>query len=149
MNGRAEEVNAERLVGEAEVAELCPGEVAPVPVPWASQGVIGGLCGSPMHRTAVGIYLRHHDAGTGVCAQCGHRAPCAAGRHAAAVIVAAGEDPRGYRGHPLPRPAASDLHRERRPGPGAAKAAAQMEVTGYRLGGVGRRADVPYVGYER
>lgn len=58
--------------------------------------VIPCLRGSLTHRLAVEVYRRHHDAGTGVCLVCGYRTPCLVRRHAASVILAAGEDPRWY-----------------------------------------------------
>jgi hypothetical protein len=58
--------------------------------------MIPSLNGSHTFRLAVEVYQRHHDAGTGACLACGHRAPCLPRRHAASVILAAGVDPRGY-----------------------------------------------------
>jgi hypothetical protein len=62
--------------------------------------VIPGLQGSPTHRLSAEVYQRHHDIGTGICAVCGQRTPCPARRHAALVILAAGEDPRWYDARP-------------------------------------------------
>lgn len=54
---------------------------------------IPGLRGTATHGLAVVIYQSHDDDGSGFCARCGDRAPCAPRRHAASVIRAAGEDP--------------------------------------------------------
>jgi len=62
--------------------------------------VIPGLQGSLTHRLSTEVYQRHHDIGTGICAVCGQRTPCPARRHAASVILAAGEDPRRYDAQP-------------------------------------------------
>jgi hypothetical protein len=105
-------------------AELLPAHAAATSDHSPSPSLIGGLYGSPVHRLAVDVYLRHRDAGNGVCGACGCRMPCVAGRNARAVIEAAGEDPSGYRGLPA-------------------------HVTGWHLGGVGRRGDVPYMEYGR
>ena len=59
---------------------------------------IPGLRGTATHELAVVIYQGHDDDGSGFCAECGDRAPCASRRHAASVIRAAGEDPLWYDG---------------------------------------------------
>jgi hypothetical protein len=117
--------------------------------------LISSLPGSVTHQLGVEVYLRHDDAaiGTGTCALCGHRTPCPARRHATSVIEAAGEDPRRYdpRASVGPvRNAGSPRAEDGRPSDHrASDGGLPADVTGYALGGVGRRADVPYREYER
>ena len=114
--------------------------------------LISTLPGSDVHRLCVEVYLRHHDAGTGACAQCGCPARCPTRLHAASVIVAAGEDPRWYDAQ-----ASADPRRNAGPfgaGDGrrsdhAARDGVPANVEGYRVGGRVRRADVPYQEDER
>lgn len=114
---------------------------------------ISTLHGSVLHKLCIKMYLRHHDAGTGTCALCGHPMPCPPRQHSASVIVAAGEDPRSYDAQAWrapPRDAVSvhadKGHRSDQPAEGAALPA---NVTGYRLGGVGRRVNLRHYEYER
>ena len=114
--------------------------------------------GSNLHRANVELYQRHHQLsdGSGRCATCGDRTPCPARRHAALVIRDAGEDPRWYDGQ-LPssqRPAslASAPTGTWQPAPLPVAHHLTLDtpgVTGYALGGHGRRAEVPYFEYER
>jgi hypothetical protein len=53
--------------------------------------VITTLAGTCTHQTAVALFQRHHDAGTGYCTCCGLPAPCPAQGAAAAVCLAAGD----------------------------------------------------------
>jgi hypothetical protein len=62
--------------------------------------VISGLRDSMTYKLAVHVYQGHHDPGSGVCVRCGHSAPCPPRGRAAAVIVAAGDDPRQYDAQP-------------------------------------------------
>jgi len=100
------------------------------------------LPGSDLYRTAVALYQRHRvSGGDTTCGVCGQPAPCPARRHAALVIRETGEDPRWYdeqlvRQHQVPT--AHQHPSLNTPG-----------VTGFAVGGYGRRADVPYVDYER
>ena len=112
--------------------------------------------GSNLHRANVELYQRHRgrDDGSGRCASCGYRAPCAARHNAALVITAAGEDPRWY-DRPLPgnqnrkdygpwavgSPNPPPVH----PHPSACAPG----FYGFSVGNHGRRANVPYVEYER
>ncbi len=118
--------------------------------------LISSLPGSVTHQLAVEVYLRHHDAGAGACAECGGRAPCPARRHAAPVIEAAGEDPRWYDAQALAsQPGAAEAPRDAaghwpdRPAKDGVAPALARGVVGYAVGGRGRRADVPYAEYER
>jgi hypothetical protein len=63
--------------------------------------VISGLRDSMTYRLAVLVY-KGHTPGSGVCLRCGHVAPCTPRGHAAAVIQAAGDDPRWYDNQLLP-----------------------------------------------
>jgi len=105
--------------------------------------------GSDLHGACIELYQRHRDRddGSGRCATCGGPTPCPVRRHAALAIGAAGEDPRWY-DRQFSSAQAPDL--------GAAQPAvarhpsiATPGVTGYAVGGRGRRADVPYFEYER
>jgi hypothetical protein len=115
--------------------------------------LISSLPGSVTHQLGVEVYLRHDDAGTSTCALCGHQTPCPARRHAMSVIAAAGEDPRQYD----PRASASSgrnagsrpVEDGQRFEQMARDGGLPTNITGYALGGVGRRADVPYHEYER
>jgi hypothetical protein len=103
-----------------------------------------------MHQLAVEVYLRHHDAGSGACAECTGRVPCPARRHAALVISTAGEDPRWYDMQALAgQRGAAKGHRPDQPTQDWRGSAVHGGVEGYAVGGRGRRADVPYVEYER
>lgn len=99
--------------------------------------LIQTLPGSNVHRLCIQLYQRHYGQEHGRCAVCGQPFPCVVQRHAALVIHAAGEDPRWYEG----RSPADPRPRTANPTPAG--------VTGYHLGGHGRRSDVPYVEYER
>jgi hypothetical protein len=113
---------------------------------------IPGLGGSPTHRLSVEVYQRHHDAGNGVCVVCGYRTPCLARRHAASIILAAGEDPRWYDAGSLPgTPRPADT-----PRPGGGYQRDQPEASGeappysgYRLGGRGQPLDSKGFFYDR
>jgi hypothetical protein len=61
-----------------------------------SEEYIDGLRDSMTYRLAVQMYRQHHDPPDGVCHRCDRPAPCPPRRHAAAVIEAAGDDPRRY-----------------------------------------------------
>ncbi len=126
---------------------------ASLPVPAGGRALIVGLRGSSTHRLSVEVYLLHRDAGEGVCGRCGHRVPCPACRHAVTVIEAAGEDPRLYDKQSAVGtadvPAAPDGVQHSRPDRRMVGEGVSGEVIGFHLGGVGRRADVPYFGYER
>ena len=134
---------------------------------------IATLPGSDLHRTAVAIYQRHYTDDSGRCPACGGQAPCRARQHASTVIAAANEDPHWYdRRVPdnlasaigLAPPPASQQHDERSsqpfvafaqswpPVPLSTKPKPSVDtpgVTGWPVGGVGRRADVPFVDHER
>jgi hypothetical protein len=105
--------------------------------------------GSDLHRACIELYQRHRDRGegSGRCATCGGQTPCLVRRDAALVIRSAGEDPRWYDGQlssaQAPNPAAAQPAVARHP------SIATPGVTGYAVGGRGRRANVPYVEYER
>jgi len=66
-----------------------------------SGSYISGLRESMTYRLAVQIYRTHFDPPDGACPQCGLPVPCPPRRHAAAVIEAAGEDPRRYDAWPF------------------------------------------------
>jgi hypothetical protein len=74
----------------------------PIDMRAAMRDVISSLSGSNTHRLALTNFGRHPDGGNGTCAWCGRTTPCPARQHAAAVIEAAGEDPRWYEA-PAPR----------------------------------------------
>lgn len=105
--------------------------------------MIPSLSGSHTYRLAVEVYQRHHDAGTGVCLVCSHRAPCLPRRHAASVILAAGVDPRRY--DASPRLAVGDRHKA--PVPDVNDATLPYE--GFRLGGRPRPLSAEGYRYER
>lgn len=109
--------------------------------------------GSDLHRTNIELYRRHHDPGgnSDPCHACGQPRPCPTERHAAVVIRAAGEEPGWYNGElpggstssaatPWPLEAQPSWQPTEPPSPA---------FSGYRLGGHGRRADVPDFQYER
>jgi hypothetical protein len=104
--------------------------------------LISTLPGSDLHRLCAEMYLCHRDAGTGACGQCGHRVPCSARRHAASVIMAAGEDPRWYDAQASPDAGHRSDQATRNGGMPA-------NVEGFHVGGQGGRPDVPYLEYER
>lgn len=109
---------------------------------------IFGLRGSITHRLSVEVYLRHQTGEAGRCARCGQRVPCPARLHSERVIEASGEDPSNYMGHssvastgePWPRRTVDD---ERRRSPAGSGIRLPDNVTGYALGGIGRRSDLP------
>lgn len=103
------------------------------------------LPGSDLHRLCVEVYLRHHDAGTGVCKQCGQRAPCLPHRHAASVLMASGEDPRWYDGQVAQPGGASGTDHATEDGGVPAES---RRVQGFAVGRA-PRADVPWFEYER
>jgi hypothetical protein len=119
----------------------------------ATQPLISSLPGSATHQLGVEMYARHHDGGTGRCVACAGPMPCRAYRHAAWVIRAAGEDPRCYDPGVLadhPAPQTPPLAHRRRPDQAyETPPAPPGGGEGYPVGGLGRRADVPYVPYER
>jgi hypothetical protein len=55
-------------------------------------GVIPGLRGSVLHIQCTEVYRRHQANGAGWCLTCGQPMPCLPRRHAAAVLLAAGDD---------------------------------------------------------
>ena len=111
---------------------------------------IQGLRGTPTHHLSVVVFKRHRDPGTGFCARCGNRAPCAANRHAALVIAAAGEDPRRclvapQRPSGASAPARRAQERQIRDAP-----VIEAAHSGYRVGGRGRApADSAGKDYQR
>jgi len=132
------------------------------------------VVGSTFHRTSVELYQRHADRGdgSGRCVTCGQPTPCPARRHAARVIQAAGEDHRWYdrrlpavqaqaprvdeavtaTGVRLTPPLAgldSGAWLPSQPPIHSHPSIDTPGVSGFSVGGHGRRADVPYVEYER
>ena len=110
------------------------------------------VSGSDLHRLSVEIYLRHHDVGTGVCGQCGQRAPCLPRRHAAAVVMASGEDPLWYDAQASTGPGRNaDAMRSG----GQHRTSHAMEDggvpahEGFHVGGANRRLDLAFPDYER
>jgi hypothetical protein len=89
--------------------------------------VIPGIRGTTLHQTAVDLYRRHHGGLDGLCGWCGRPSPCSSRVLGASVIETAGEDPRRY----------------------DAADGTPVGVTGYRVGGLGRRSEVPQFDYER
>ena len=112
----------------------------------SSLALVAALHGSSTHRLSVDVFLRHRDNGRGMCILCGCRVPCPAGWRAAAVIQAAGEDPRCYASLPAGEHTSDGA---RKVDQGYGRVAVPADVSGYRVGGVGRRADVPFFCYER
>lgn len=108
--------------------------------------------GSSLHRTCIELYQRHHNAGTGTCAACDQPTPCFVRNHAALVLRTAGDDPHRYDEHrPVgqrPDPPALGAATPRPPATGH-PSLATPGVTGFHLGGHGRRAHVAYTEYER
>ena len=96
-------------------------------------GPIPTLPGSATHQLAVLVFQDHQYADRGVCVRCGEPVPCAVRRHAASVIVAAGEDPRRYNQRPV----------------ASAPGEAYPDHTGYHLGGRGVPMDPAGFTYER
>lgn len=136
-----------RLTRLESKGQLIPG----APIAREMKLLISTLPGSGTYKLSVEVYLRHREAEKGSCGACGRVAPCPAQRHAAAVIEAAGEDPHWYDERPDPPGNASELRpMERHPASRPAQnAGLPPGVTGYHVGGLGRRADVPYQEYER
>jgi hypothetical protein len=93
----------------------------------ARAAVIPSLRGTALHQAGADLYRRHRGGPDGLCGWCGRPSPCSSRVLGASVIEAAGEDPRRY---------------DTDEGTPAA-------VTGYHLGGLGRRSDVPHFDYER
>jgi len=119
--------------------------------PPGAGSVIPGLRGSPTHRLSAEVYQRHHDVGTSTCAVCRQRTPCPARRHAAWVILAAGEDPRRYdarphQGPPSPTaaPGLDEMRGQERPHPGES-----LPYAGYRVTGRARPLGSEGFFYER
>jgi hypothetical protein len=113
---------------------------------------ISTLAGSDLHKLCIDIYRRHCGAGNGRCAQCGNRIPCPPRQHAASVIVAAGEDPRSYDPQAWvdpPHAAPTRTNEGRRHDQPAEDTAMPTNVTGYHLGGMSRRTNLPYDEYKR
>jgi hypothetical protein len=88
---------------------------------------ISSVRGTALHQAGVDLYRRHHGGPDGLCRCCGRPSPCSSRALGASVIETAGEDPRRY-----------DTD-------GGTPAGA----TGYRLGGFGRRSEIPNFDYER
>jgi len=93
--------------------------------------LIPGLHGTATHELSVLLYRRHHDAGNGMCAQCGSRVPCQTRRHAMIVIIAAGDRPDRHNAQPAYSPIDES----------------SADRTGYRVGGRGRAVDPNDAGY--
>ncbi len=135
---------------------------------------IATLPGSDLHRAAIDLYQRHRDGDDGGrCSTCGQIAPCPASRHASAVIAAANDDPHRYdrrladdelQSEDASRHAAGRDYEGRRSQPFVSFAQSWLPaqlpprphpsidtpgVGGWHVGGVGRRADVPYVDFDR
>lgn len=118
----------------------------------AMRGPISGLRNSDTYRLAAEIYQRHRDTGSGVCVLCGGGVPCPPRQHAAIVIQAC-EDPSRCDDQP-----STDLRHRKDPGGWQEQnqpdnvefsQAVSPTVTGYSLGGLNRRKDVPHFDYER
>ena len=111
------------------------------------------LLGSALHRTNVELYQRHDEAqdGSGRCVTCRQPTPCLPRRHAAAVILAAGEPPQAYDRQAPPAhhpgripPPVPDPCRPRYPPPSSHPPLATSGVTGYAVSSRDfRRPDAP------
>ncbi len=86
---------------------------------------IPSLRGTVLHQAGVDLYRRHDSGPAGLCGWCGRPSPCSSQVLGASVIATAGEDPCRY------------------------DTGTPTAVTGYHLGGFGRRSDVPQFDYER
>ncbi len=92
--------------------------------------VIPGLRQSPVYQVSADLYRRHHDAGHPRCTCCGQPTPCPARRHAATVLLAAGDDPHRHDRHGQPDTSSSGY-------------------VGYALGGRGNRLPPEGFAYDR
>ena len=110
--------------------------------------MIPGLRGTVTHRLSVTVYQHHHDGGRGACVMCGRAMPCLARRHAATVIVAAGEVPNWYDPPVTARETSAGI--SARAGPEYPSDVVVIdEVAGFAVGGRSRREHPDGFTYER
>jgi hypothetical protein len=103
--------------------------------------------GSALHRTCVELFQRHRGGSDGLCGSCQEPVPCSSRIFAAGAIEMAGDSPQIF-DEPQPGP---EL-RVAAPGGGDAERRAVLPapsaaVTGYALGGAGRR-QLPDAGWD-
>jgi hypothetical protein len=99
--------------------------------------VIPGLLNTPTFDLSVTVHSHHRDTEGGICGACGRRSPCPARCSAAAVIVAAGADPRTCQ---QSQPARVSSTRSAQP---------DFEVTGFAISGRTRPLSPAGFTYER